>query len=83
MRPVIAIQTYSRQEWTRRFAYRAMLLRPYLDSVSAVMVAEDAFDGAHTRDPEAAAESLSTFVQMGTGKDLSSGRRQSAALPET
>lgn len=46
----------SRPEWTRRFAYRAMLVSPELDSVSAVMVAESQFDEASHLEPEDAAE---------------------------
>ena len=46
----------SRPEWTRRFAYRAMLVSPALDSVSAVMVADAQFDEACDLEPEDAAE---------------------------
>ena len=46
----------SRPEWTRRFAYRAMLVDSALDSVSAFMVAEAQFDDACDLEPEEAAE---------------------------
>jgi len=51
-----AAQICSRPEWTRRFAYRAMLVSPALDSVSAVMVADAQFDEACDLEPEEAAE---------------------------
>ena len=57
MHVIVATETCPRPEWTRRFAYRAMLVRPALDSMSAVMVAEAAFDDASDLEPEDAAES--------------------------
>ncbi len=51
-----APETCSRPEWIRRFAYRAMLVSPALDSVSALMVAESQFDEAFDLEPEDAAE---------------------------
>jgi len=46
-----------RPEWTRRFAYRVMLAKPGLDSISAAMLADVAFDDAQNLEPEDAAES--------------------------
>ena len=51
-----AAPTCSRPEWTLRFAYRAMLVSPALDSISAAMVAESQFDEACDLEPEDAAE---------------------------
>lgn len=51
-----AAPTCSRPDWTRRFAYRAMLVFPALDSVSAAMVADAQFDEAFDLEPEDAAE---------------------------
>jgi hypothetical protein len=45
-----------RDEWVRRFAYRAMLLEPSIDSVSATMMAEGQFELACDLEPEEAAE---------------------------
>lgn len=47
-----------RPEWTQRFAYRVMLAQPSLDSLSAAMLAEVAFDDAKNLEPEQAAESF-------------------------
>ncbi|MDO9356788.1 MAG: hypothetical protein Q7T55_24030 [Solirubrobacteraceae bacterium] len=55
MPPPVA-QTCSRPEWTRRFACRAMLVSPLLDTISAGMVAEAQFDEACDLEPEDAAE---------------------------
>lgn len=52
----VAAPICSRPEWTRRFAYRAMLVSSALDSVSAVMVADAQFDEACDLEPEEAAE---------------------------
>ena len=52
----VADPTCSRSDWTRRFAYRAMLVVPELDSVSAAMVADTQFDEACDLQPEDAAE---------------------------
>jgi len=49
-------QVCPRSEWTRRFAYRAMLVSPALDSISAAMIAEGQFDEACDLEPEDAAE---------------------------
>ena len=51
-----AAETAPRPEWTRRFAYRAMLVLPALDTVSALMIAESQFDEACDLQPEEAAE---------------------------
>jgi len=51
-----AAETVPRPEWTRRFAYRAMLVLPALDTVSALMIAESQFDEACDLQPEEAAE---------------------------
>ena len=56
MHPSLASPTCPRPEWTRRFAYRAMLVEPTLDSVSALMVAEGQFEDACDLEPEDAAE---------------------------
>jgi len=40
----------------RRFAYRAMLVRPEIDSISALMIADSQFDEACDLEPEQAAE---------------------------
>lgn len=52
----IAAAICPKTDWTRRFARRAMLVSPDLDSVSAVMVAEAQFDEACDLEPEHAAE---------------------------
>ena len=57
---LVAAPTCSRPDWIRRFAYRAMLVLPALDSVSAAMVADAQFDEACDLDPEDAAEIYST-----------------------
>lgn len=49
-----------RPEWSRRFAYRVMLLRHEIDTPSAVMLGKSAFDAAGNLEPEDAAE---TFVE--------------------
>ena len=54
--PVVAAPTCARPEWIRRFAYRAMLVSPALDSVSAAMVADAQYDEACDLEPEEAAE---------------------------
>jgi hypothetical protein len=48
--------THPREEWVQRFAYRAMLLQPTIDSMSAAMIAESQFEEACDLEPEAAAE---------------------------
>jgi hypothetical protein len=48
--------THSKEEWVQRFAYRAMLLQPTIDSVSAAMIADSQFEEACDLEPEAAAE---------------------------
>jgi hypothetical protein len=45
-----------RPEWERRFAYRVMLLRHEMDTMSAVMLGHSAFDAAGDLEPEDAAE---------------------------
>jgi len=40
----------------RRFAYRAMLVQPAMDSISAMMMADSEFDEACDLEPEVAAE---------------------------
>ena len=52
----IASLTCPRPEWTRRFAYRVMLLRHEIDTTSAVMLGDAAFDDANDLQPEDAAE---------------------------
>lgn len=49
-------RTWPRPEWTRRFAYRVMLLRREIDTASAVTLGHAAFDNAADVDPEDAAE---------------------------
>ena len=48
--------THPKDEWVQRFAYRAMLVQPTIDSVSAAMIAESQFEEACDLEPEAAAE---------------------------
>ena len=48
--------THPKAEWVRRFAYRAMLVQPAIDSISAVMMADSQFDEACDLEPEEAAE---------------------------
>jgi len=48
--------THPKAEWVRRFAYRAMLVQPAIDSISAVMMADSEFDEACDLEPEDAAE---------------------------
>ena len=48
--------THPKEEWVQRFAYRAMLLQPTIDSMSAAMIAESQFEEACDLEPEAAAE---------------------------
>jgi hypothetical protein len=48
--------THRKEVWVQRFAYRAMLLQPTIDSVSAGMIAESQFEEACDLEPEAAAE---------------------------
>ena len=47
---------YNRNDWVRRFAYRAMLCRNELDTDSAMLIADTQFDGLRGSEPEAAAE---------------------------
>jgi hypothetical protein len=48
--------THPKEQWVQRFAYRAMLLQPTIDSMSAAMIAEGQFEEACDLEPEAAAE---------------------------
>jgi hypothetical protein len=48
--------THPKEKWVQRFAYRAMLLQPTIDSMSAAMIAESQFEEACDLEPEAAAE---------------------------
>ncbi len=48
--------TFPKTEWIRRFAYRAMLLEPSIDTVSAKMIADSQFEDACALQPEDAAE---------------------------
>ena len=56
MTPAVLSPTLPRAEWVRRFAHRAMLAHPEIDSVSAVMIADSQFDEACDLEPEQAAE---------------------------
>jgi len=47
---------YTRTDWVKRFAYRAMLCRNELDTASAMLIADTQFDGLRGSEPEAAAE---------------------------
>jgi hypothetical protein len=47
---------YTRTDWVKRFAYRAMLCRNELDTASAMLIADTQFDGQRGSEPEAAAE---------------------------
>ena len=47
---------YTRTDWVKRFAYRAMLCRNDLDTASAMLIADTQFDGLRGSEPEAAAE---------------------------
>lgn len=51
-----AARNCPRAEWARRFAYRVMLLRHEMDTTSAVMLGDSAFDAASDLEPEDAAE---------------------------
>ena len=48
--------THPKDQWVQRFAYRAMLLEPALDSMSAAMIADGQFEEACVLEPEVAAE---------------------------
>ena len=48
--------THPKDKWVQRFAYRAMLLEPALDSMSAAMIADGQFEEACDLEPEVAAE---------------------------
>ena len=48
--------TQPKDQWVQRFAYRAMLLQPTIDSMSAAMIAESQFEEACDLEPEVAAE---------------------------
>lgn len=48
--------THPEAQWVQRFAYRAMLVQPTIDSVSAAMIAESQFEEACDLEPEDAAE---------------------------
>ena len=56
MPPAVLRPTHPRAEWVRRFAYRAMLVQPSIDSISAAMMADSQFDDACDLEPEDAAE---------------------------
>ena len=56
MPPAILRPTHPKAEWMRRFAYRAMLVQPAMDSISAMMMADSEFDEACDLEPEYAAE---------------------------
>ena len=52
--------THPKDEWVQRFAYRAMLLQPAIDSISAALIADSQFDEACDLEPEDAAEIYAT-----------------------
>jgi hypothetical protein len=56
MPPAVPSPTHPRAEWVRRFAYRAMLVSPEIDTTSALMIADSQFDEACDLEPEDAAE---------------------------
>jgi hypothetical protein len=56
MPPAVLSPSLPKPEWVRRFAYRAMLVRPEIDSISAMMIADSQFDEACDLEPEQAAE---------------------------
>ena len=56
MLPAVLRPTHPKAEWVRRFAYRAMLVQPAMDSISAMMMADSEFDEACDLEPEDAAE---------------------------
>jgi hypothetical protein len=58
-------RTCPRPEWSRRFAYRVMLLRHEMDTTSAVMLGDAAFDAAGDLEPEDAAE---RYVDVEVGR---------------
>lgn len=60
-----ASRSCPRPEWARRFAYRVMLLRHEIDTTSAVMLGDSAFDDASDLEPEDAAES---YADLGVGR---------------
>ncbi|MEO8807065.1 MAG: hypothetical protein ABI433_13375 [Burkholderiaceae bacterium] len=61
----VPARTRSRPEWSRRFAYRVMLLRHEMDTTSAVMLGDAAFDAASHLEPEDAAE---RYVDVEVGR---------------
>ena len=64
MKNLIFTVDYTRADWVKRFAYRAMLCRNEMDTESAMLLAVLQFDGLRGNNPEAAAECLvgrSTF----------------------
>ena len=56
MTPAVSSPSLPRAEWVRRFADRAMLTHPEIDSISALMIADSQFDEACDLQPEQAAE---------------------------
>ena len=56
MQNLIFTVDYTRADWVKRFAYRAMLCRNELDTESAMLLADRQFDGLRGNNPEAAAE---------------------------
>lgn len=60
MEEAVFDSSHTRLEWVKRFAYRAMLCRHELDTLSAKLIAESAFDESADMEPEAAAEIYAT-----------------------
>jgi hypothetical protein len=52
--------SHARLDWVKRFAYRAMLCRHELDTLSAKLIAESEFDASADLEPEVAAEIYAT-----------------------
>lgn len=55
----------TRLEWVTRFAYRAMLCRRELDTLSARLIADSEFEASCDLEPEAAAEIYATSASTG------------------
>ncbi len=70
MPPDVLCPSHPKAEWVRRFAYRAMLVQPAIDSMSAVMMADSQFDDACDLEPEDAAEIHAAPPAEGSSEEL-------------
>jgi len=84
--PIFTVD-YTRADWVKRFAYRAMLCRNELDTEAAMLLADRQFDGLRGNNPEAAAERCvgGTFQpsahQRRPYRDAPNAVRRSAEVP--